>query len=169
MRSLTDITEFLLSRIAEDEEAARLSPMRTWEARIPGTFEPIQILHKRKDVVAADVEENAARHIARWTPARVLAECEAKRRIIEFHQQWPVLIDERPKFTLRTDPLDDLTYLVTQQLAWLTTREYVARFGHEPPTSRPRAAHDPRAACSRPGLPGSPRLRPRLGLTPHHP
>lgn len=87
---MTTLTEFLLARIAEDEDAAMMSPMRTWEAHIPGTFEPIQIIHKRRDVVAADVEENAARHIARWTPARVLPECEAKRGIVELHQPYDI-------------------------------------------------------------------------------
>jgi len=50
------ITEFLMARIAEDEEAAR----------------------------AAMQASAQMAHIALHDPARVLAECEAKRRIVDF-------------------------------------------------------------------------------------
>ena len=62
------ITEFLLARIAEDEAEARATP-------------------KRERFRVAAVDEATANaitaHAARWEPVRVLAECEAKRRIIE--------------------------------------------------------------------------------------
>lgn len=48
-------TEFLLARIAEDEATAR----------------------------DAHYDGQDAAHIVKWSPARVLAECEAKRRIVE--------------------------------------------------------------------------------------
>ncbi|WP_251151032.1 DUF6221 family protein [Cellulosimicrobium sp. Marseille-Q4280] len=57
-------TEFLLSRIAEDVAAARAVGPDDGKA-------------------GEDGEAGPARHRARWSPARVLAECDAKRRIVE--------------------------------------------------------------------------------------
>ena len=60
------LTEFLLARIAEDEaEARKAGPM--W----------------RNEWSAEDVDVTL--HIERHDPARVLAECEAKRRIVANH------------------------------------------------------------------------------------
>lgn len=55
------LTEFLLARIEEDEGAARSV------ASDDGWYD----------------DASAGLHHARWTTARVLAECEAKRRIVE--------------------------------------------------------------------------------------
>ncbi len=85
------ITEFLLARIAEDED---------------------------------DIHQHQ----------RVLAECKAKRRIIELHKSWPVLVETEPTFET-DDSLDSHVMRVSRQMAWLTEREYVARFGTEPPTT----------------------------------
>ena len=76
-------------------------------------------------------------HLARWSPTRVLAECEAKRRIVTLHQDWPVLVETEPTFEpgLRDADLGTLTVSVQKRIAWLTEREYVARFGMEPPTT----------------------------------
>ena len=63
------LTEFLLARIAEDEAAARSlgdEPGRRW-------------LHSLRGVT----DQDARRFGARANPTRVLAECEAKRRIVE--------------------------------------------------------------------------------------
>ncbi len=54
------LVEFLRARLAEDDAAARAFGIGVWSVAGP-----------------------QAEHIARWDPARVLAECEAKRRIIE--------------------------------------------------------------------------------------
>lgn len=84
-----DLVAFLLARIAEDEAVARAAVGEgsgSWEARpywftesheadVPGvTYDEIDLDH--------------AMQIARWDPARVLAECEAKRRIITTIQRW---------------------------------------------------------------------------------
>ena len=91
------LTEFLLARIAEDEGDAQAaitiqSPHWTcngYDAAVEvdvenwnlvsgeGTFET-QVVYDEGAPTLFQAE-----HIARWDPARVLAECEAKRRIVE--------------------------------------------------------------------------------------
>lgn len=69
---MNDLTEFLLARVAEDEAVAR----GALDVRNPGyEWEATQV-HDR-DYGAID---EVSLH-----PARVLAECEAKRRIVEEH------------------------------------------------------------------------------------
>lgn len=101
------ITEFLLARIAEDEAVARAATEGPWEADAMDAghsrFEMnvwitagdagdtvcdmggLQRSHNEK--VALDDGYKDAQHIARHDPARVLAECAAKRAIIAEHQQ----------------------------------------------------------------------------------
>jgi len=79
------ITEFLQARIAEDEAVARAASPGPWHTNAEST-----------EVLASDDIEVAegfalsgtqlratTEHIARYDPARVLAECAAKRAIIE--------------------------------------------------------------------------------------
>ena len=61
------ITEFLLARIAEDEAAAKAAAPWSTGSRHEG--QPL----------------DWSIHFDRWSPARVLAECKAKRAIIELH------------------------------------------------------------------------------------
>lgn len=126
------IVEFLEARIAEDEATAREAAgfedtARRWEVGQDGNaIEPD---------VAPTVWAYAAQHIARHDPARVLAECEAKRRIVDLHQNWPVLVEAEPQMRiLHDDPLD-MAVSMSQQFAWLTEQEYRSRFGDEPPTT----------------------------------
>lgn len=79
------ITEFLLDRIEEDEERARSADSGRWLPEDKGvTFEfygdefPDGEAQVR---LVADTRANQ-NHIARWGPARVLAECAAKRAIL---------------------------------------------------------------------------------------
>ena len=113
---MSDLTEFLLARIAEDEAAAR--------DVIASLFNGYRV----NELIHPDI----ARHIYRWTPGRVLAECEAKRRIIAFHESWPVLIQTEPSLELTPE-----TWVakMTSDIAWLTNAEYVKRFGTDPPTA----------------------------------
>lgn len=83
------ITEFLLARIAEDEACASSvipvgRPMENGAAR---WAEVGQAVGDRSGyVVTYGVGSSQCRaHIARHDPARVLAECEAKRRIVARH------------------------------------------------------------------------------------
>ena len=86
------------------------------------------------------VAEADGRHIARHDPARVLAECEAKRRIVELHELWPVLVERQPTFEPIAGDLQSLTFRASQQIAWLTEQEYRSKFGDEPPTAPMLAA-----------------------------
>jgi hypothetical protein len=63
---MSELADFLLARIAEDEAVA-CGAQRSVDALPAGAT----VFHR------ADLP-----HIARWNPARVLAECEAKRRIV---------------------------------------------------------------------------------------
>ena len=77
---MTDLTDFLLARIAEDEATARDG--EGWRGRLwNGEW---QIIDREDDEVVATVSHDFEwGHIARHDPARVLAECEAKRRVVE--------------------------------------------------------------------------------------
>lgn len=112
------LTEFLLARIAEDEERASLVLVQSVD-----TSSPVPTI---REISIRD---------------RVLAECEAKRRIVELHQSWPVLVQQPPEFEggLVGDP-DSVALRVSQRMVWLTEQEYRARFGEEPPTAPMLAA-----------------------------
>ena len=95
------LTEFLLARIAEDEAVARAAVGTAAFSRQSGRwsfetvndqFGPIPIVFAVADsgakTQAANMEsawerEERGAHIARHDPARVLAECEAKRAIVK--------------------------------------------------------------------------------------
>lgn len=72
---MSDLPEFLLARIAEDEhdayhaQGALLGVVTEW--------------HEVEGLRDRGLTRSDARHAHRWSPARVLAECEAKRRIVE--------------------------------------------------------------------------------------
>jgi len=106
---MSGLTEFLLARIAEDEAAARAAAehrVPTLGKSQPGatvagirrdrTRVGERWLARYDNVVSAEFDDglravfalsgslgmDLAQHIARWDPARVLAECEAKRHLI---------------------------------------------------------------------------------------
>jgi hypothetical protein len=90
VETVTTLADFLLARIAEDQAAARKCVGPEWDTGLPATIHPNpttyrtvvrQVGHVCGSIIAADAE-----HIARWDPARVLAECDAKRRIVELVQ-----------------------------------------------------------------------------------
>ena len=77
------LTEFLTARIAEDEDAARKSAADldpVWGHY--GSDGPTGTLAL---AISEGADEEHGTHFARWLPARVLAECEAKRRIVGLH------------------------------------------------------------------------------------
>jgi hypothetical protein len=85
------LAEFWLARIAEDEDAARGPLTQKWFAvgtEFPDDdSHPSEMLRGYVDsqglAVTEDGDGPSVWHIARHDPARVLAECEAKRRIVE--------------------------------------------------------------------------------------
>lgn len=89
---MSNLTKFLLARVAEDEAVARAATRGPWAAYV-GSVDG----YGKQPVVQAGFDsagslddsaspENAA-HIARHDPARVLAECEAKRRIVDLRER----------------------------------------------------------------------------------
>jgi hypothetical protein len=83
---MTDLAAWLLDRIAEDEAAARAATSPQWwpnpRPSYVGLWAASEPKGRGRSVgqvkAAADAE-----HIARHDPARVLAECAAKRRIVQ--------------------------------------------------------------------------------------
>jgi hypothetical protein len=87
------LTEFLLARIAEDEVVARAAAdkdLDRWAAGGGVEAEWRDGMDPDLNTMIAYDEgrptEAQAEHIARHDPARVLAECAAKRRIVEMHE-----------------------------------------------------------------------------------
>jgi hypothetical protein len=68
---VNDLADFLLARI--DEESALAS----------AADQDAQQLGPITDDLPAASEDHRVAHMFRWSPARVLAECEARRRIVE--------------------------------------------------------------------------------------
>jgi hypothetical protein len=94
------LAAFLEARLAEDEELARAAAsaygvgdtvQSVWavdppeEADLDVTDYEIKAVGGWPVTTAARLSCNDADHIARHDPARVLAECAAKRRIVELH------------------------------------------------------------------------------------
>jgi hypothetical protein len=82
----TTLTDWLLRQVAEDERAAKEA------AEYEGDDWSVDqrdatIVRGRggSRVVGDEGYEQSATHIARWDPARVLAECESKRMIVAEH------------------------------------------------------------------------------------
>lgn len=105
METLT-LTDFLLARIAEDEAVARAASPGGWTYRGIDSISGSTLYDEMRSIASIDYDQddyersvgrniyepeadaNGA-HIARHDPARVLAECEAKRRIVEWHDCEP--------------------------------------------------------------------------------
>ena len=92
---MTDLSAFLLARIAEDEAAARAAGPDggEWSSRHPElpechTYGEFGWSVSGPDVETEDSEwgKAVADHFARHDPARVLAACAADRAIVELHQ-----------------------------------------------------------------------------------
>lgn len=82
------LTEFLLARIAEDEALAlRITPGRQAKN---GRWNRGSI----QDQAVRTIDPLHADHMGRHDPARVLAECDAKRYIVDIHSGWHTCPDE---------------------------------------------------------------------------
>ena len=92
------LAEFLLARVAEDEVIARAAIRTTDIGEVAGWYwsnAGDAVFLDETDVCVAcgpwqqGMHQPSGQHIARWNPARVLAECESKRRILEQQQSQP--------------------------------------------------------------------------------
>lgn len=110
---MTDIVEFLTSRIAEDEAAAVMCAVvypSPWDVNDRGHSATVRAdqpnFHVVTELDQMQVEftvdlcwlSDVLGHIASWDPARVLAECHAKRVILSDHSptSWTHGHQERP-------------------------------------------------------------------------
>jgi hypothetical protein len=84
-----ELMDFLIMRIAEDEEWARAAIQHvgnveysSWSVSVDGN-----VVHARRGSPVAvgpwDGGIDGAQHIARWDPVRVLRECEAKQKLVD--------------------------------------------------------------------------------------
>lgn len=83
------LTDWLLEQVAVDEQLAKNCGGAPWVDQVPGMVhvDPVAIREAkwqfgRMGYVATVEHDHDRAHIARWDPARVLVECDTKRRII---------------------------------------------------------------------------------------
>lgn len=93
---MTDFLAWLLEKIAEDERIARecvAAESMHWKARLDylSDVEGLYIGGYQSEDYS-NMSRQGAVHVARWDPARVLAECEVKREIVDEHRglEWHV-------------------------------------------------------------------------------
>lgn len=83
-----DITEFLEARISEDEAVAKACPDPEWRIAIDGSgslWVEGLLIHASDTMWEGAIAVADAEHATRHDPARALAECAAKRAIIQEH------------------------------------------------------------------------------------
>lgn len=87
-------------------------------------------------------EDVQGTHIAYWHPYRVLADVTAKRRLIAFHEKWPMRVemDEPPSITEDPANMANVIATMSKRMVWLENQAYRNTFGDEPPTSYPLLA-----------------------------
>lgn len=82
MGGMDDLVQFLRARLDEDEQTARAAGGTWWAPPdLPGQ------VHDSGGVNIEAKLPSFAAHIARHDPARVLAEVDAKRQIIDWHER----------------------------------------------------------------------------------
>lgn len=88
MMGTMTLAEFLLARIRDDECLARMA-FGDHNDNKPDWSEPSSgIVDMKGEDVLLTGDSGVSRHIVNFDPARVLAECAAKRRIIEDWGKW---------------------------------------------------------------------------------
>ncbi len=95
MTSDTGLVAFLLARIAEDEAAARAAFRPVGDSEVGGWYwsgagDAVFVDDTEHPVACGPWQQGMhqpfAHHMVRWDPERVLAECAAKRWIVEHGQ-----------------------------------------------------------------------------------
>lgn len=95
---MTTLDEFVTARLDEDKAIAKRACDGPWRARLYNG--DMQVVDFEDDLVATTPYDDNE-HIARFDPVRVLAEVEAKRRIVEL-----------------TDEINGLDWTVQQEFGW---------------------------------------------------
>ncbi|MEV8623389.1 DUF6221 family protein [Streptomyces sp. NPDC051079] len=109
-----DLVEFLTARLDEDEQAARAATDGPWAAWQRSTLRGLgDLLHAvttpgqapgaRASIATASWLD--AEHIARHDPARVLAEVDAKRRILASYTEAVLVRDEATQWAMSPSPV----------------------------------------------------------------
>ena len=127
-----NITDFLLARISEEERLAQ-DAIDDDSGQDGGFEDSFDSLTGSGPLGHVPAFGDAAARLVVWnTPRRMLAECAAKRAIVKQHEDWPVLVEREPTIT---SDFQSMTFRMSHEMAWLTEREYINRFGIEPPTA----------------------------------
>ena len=85
MDRMDDLVQFLRARLDEDEKTARHATQGPW---VDELGHPIRGGYELRFIIAQQAQRWNSQHIARHDPARVLAEVEAKRQIIDECAYW---------------------------------------------------------------------------------
>ncbi len=128
---MTDaLATFMLARIAEDEQVARATTPGPWRNGLPATIHPDSTVYRTvtrgDEQVCGSILAGNAEHIACHDPARVLAECEAKLRIVAAYKMSMELVEGHPDFVMATE-----VYLAHQEIV-----AYLAAVHREHPDYR---------------------------------
>jgi hypothetical protein len=129
------LADWLLGCIAEDEAVARTASPGPWHTDGEEVRAVDDITVCDAFALSGPQTRATADHIARQDPAHVLAVCAAHRAIVELHESWPVLVEGPPQLESLGSDMTAMTMRMARQIAWLTTAEYRARFGDEPPAA----------------------------------
>lgn len=60
---------------------------------------------------------------------------EVAQEIVEFHKNFPILVETEPKLDVEWSGIDEINHRLTAHIMWQTNMEYVKKFGEQPPTT----------------------------------
>jgi hypothetical protein len=131
------LVEFLLARIADDAGIAESVSPPPWHA-VDADDEAYIISQDFGEQVAVTDHLNVD-HIMQWDPARVLAECEAKRQIIDMHTSTESVVRMLDALDNTADPVGNKTDPVALGIAQaaLVTLEAVLKSHAQPYAEHP--------------------------------
>ena len=92
------LADFLLARIDEDEAVAQTATQsqKWWDWTGSEHHKMASVRAHEDPYIALNITNGDAVHIARYDPRRILADSEAKRRIVEHHREPMVWIGPGP-------------------------------------------------------------------------
>jgi hypothetical protein len=128
---VSDLADFLLTRIDDDQDQARHATPGPWQnVRVneradgwnvgalgaDGTHYDVAVDHGSSTEGACGGSDST--HIVRWDPMRVVAECETKRRIVEYCASQISVDEQKPGGT------HGMTVLLLMALPYASHRDY---------------------------------------------